>query len=191
MTAELARADDSVLLLIDMQPSFMRVIHGIDAVKQRCRFLLEVARVLEIPILATEQNQARMGGTDPDLLALLPEPPTDKFAFSCYGAPGLPERLAELGRRQVVLIGIETPICVTQTTLDLLHADYAPLLAVDAISGRGPLAHRIALDRLAYASATLAFSESIAYEWLGSAAHPKFRDVLALVKQYPFLEAPV
>jgi len=188
MAGEFARSDDSVLLLIDMQPSFMRVIHGIDAVKQRCLFLLEVAKVLEIPILATEQNQARMGSTDPDLLGLLPDLPVDKQAFSCWGAPGIPRRLSDLSRRQIVIIGIETPICVTQTALDLLHANHAPILAVDAIGGRGPEAHRIALNRLGQAGVTLAFSESIAYEWLKSADHPKFRDVLALVKKYPTLE---
>lgn len=190
MPAEFARAEDSALLLVDMQPSFMRVIRGVEAVKGRCAFLLEAARALGVPILATEQNRARMGGTDPDLLALLPDEPIDKMAFSCWGAPGMPRRIAELGRRQIVIVGIETPICITQTTIDLLHAHHAPILAVDAIGARGDDAHRIALERLARAGATLAWSESIVYEWMRTAEHPAFRDVLAVVKRHPAEVAP-
>ncbi|MCU0315147.1 MAG: isochorismatase family protein [Fimbriimonadaceae bacterium] len=175
---------DSVLVLVDMQPSFMANIYEIERVTARCKFLLEIAQLLEIPVLATEQYPERMKGTLPELAALLPKHPFAKMAFSCCGSEEFQKALRALGREQVILIGIETHICVTQTTLDLIEEDFLPYLVADAISARTREMHKIGLKRLQDSGALLAHSESVAYEWAVTAEHPKFKEMLAIVKRY-------
>jgi len=87
------------------------------------------------------------------------------------------------GRRQVVLCGIETHICINQTAHDLLHAGYTVGIPTDAVSARGKKNHKYALHRMANAGAVLTNSESVVYEWLYQSGTPEFKQVLALVKE--------
>ncbi len=177
------RAEDSVLVVVDIQPNFMTTVVEAERVVKQSRFLLEVARILDVPVLATEQNPARMGGTDARLLDLIPGSPLPKMAFSAYGAPGFADALTDSGRSQVVIVGVETHICVTQTALDVMNeVGLDAFVVADAVSGRGAEAHAIGLQRLADSGAFLPHSESVVYEWMGTAEHPRFRDVLAVVK---------
>lgn len=180
----LARADCCALLVIDLQPSFLKAIPDAERIVRRCRFLVEVAGALEVPILATEQNAARMGGTDASIRELLEPAPLDKMSFSCAGAPGFSDRFLTLGRRDVVLVGIETHICVNQTAHHLIEAGCRVFLPVDALGCRSEAAHTVGLRRMEVAGAVLTHTESLAYEWMGTAEHPRFRDVLEIVKRY-------
>lgn len=184
MSTARSRCDKSVLVVVDMQPSFLAPIVGGDAVLEGCRFLAKAASVLGVPIVATEQYPERMGGTESELAALVGGS-LGKTAFSACGAPGFAVRLGETGANQAVLCGIETPICVTQTALDLLDQGWEVFLATDAMGARSNAAHATALERMARAGAVLSQTESVVYEWMGSSDHPKFREVLALVKARP------
>jgi len=104
------------------------------------------------------------------------------MTFSCCGIEPFNASLA--GKKQVVLTGIETHICVNQTAHNLLDAGYDVIVCDDAVSARSINRHKVGLKRLRDAGMTLAHTESIAYEWAGSAEHPKFRDMLALVKNH-------
>ncbi|MGE0002721.1 MAG: isochorismatase family protein [Fimbriimonadaceae bacterium] len=185
MSQAQSRLGESVLIVVDMQPSFLAPIVGGGAVLEACRFLAKCAGELGVPVLATEQYPERMGGTDPELATLLDVQPMAKMAFSAWGAPGFPEALGATGARQAVLCGIETPICVTQTALDLLSQGWEVFLATDALGARSEPAHEAALRRLVGGGAVPSQAESVVYEWMGSASHPKFRDVLGLVKSRP------
>jgi nicotinamidase-related amidase len=179
-------ASRSVLIVVDMQPSFMKAVPGVDKVLERCKFLVQVARELQVPIVASEQNNTRMGGFEPSLLALLdPDSwPINKMSFSCCGSPEFLRALESTGRRQAVLCGIETHICVNQTALHLLQRGYEVVVAADAIASRGQAAHESAIERILQAGVAKADTESITYEWLGTADHPRFKNVLELVKRY-------
>ena len=179
----LADLNRSAIVVVDIQPTFLNPIWEASRVLERSSFLLRVARALDVPIVATEQNPGRMGGTHPSIERLLKEAPFPKMAFSCVGCPEFVSKLEECNRKQVVLIGIETHICVGQTALQLLERGYEVILAEDAVSARSEDRHRIGMSRIARAGATLAHSESVAYEWMRSADHPRFRDVLAIVKE--------
>lgn len=182
MKSVLADRNKSAVLAVDIQPSFLKAIVNAEQVVERSAFLLRCASILEIPILATDQYRSRMGGTDERIRHLLPTEPHDKLAFSCCGAPGLSEELNQLGVRQVALMGIETHICINQTAHDLLARGLDVIIAGDAVSSNSFEKHNLGLARLRDAGCTVAHTESIVYEWLRSADHPKFRDVLALVK---------
>ena len=186
MDRRLASLDRSVLLLIDLQPTFMRPMPDGPTVVRRARFLTEVATLLQVPILVTEQYPARMGGTDPGIAEVLPgaTKPIPKMTFSACGESAFMLQLDGTGRSQVILTGCETHICVAQTALDLIARGFQVILAADAITGRGEEARKSSLRRMASAGAIESHTESITYEWLHTAEHPKFKDILGLVKTY-------
>jgi len=180
----LARRSDSVVVLIDVQPTFMKPILGADRILRRCMFLLEMAKLLGVPILATEQNPSRMGGLDEGLANLLEVAPIGKMCFSSARSAEFNAALDGLRRKQAVLVGIETPICVNQTAHDLIDRGYEVLLAVDAIGARSAEMHEVALRRMGKIGAVESHTESIAYEWLESAEDSCFREALAIVKKF-------
>lgn len=174
-------ADDVLLVVVDIQPNFMAAIHEADRVTRRSRFLLEVARLLDVPTLATEQYPTRMGNLDPSLRSLVPSP-FPKMAFSCWGAPGFQDAMESAGKSCVVLVGIETHICVTLTALDLLNNGYHVFVCPDALSARSQEMHKLGMERMRDSGVVPSHTETLAYEWMGAAEHPRFKEILEQVK---------
>jgi nicotinamidase-related amidase len=184
MSTKLANLDQCVLVVVDIQTNFMKPILGMNQALARSKFLIECAHVLEVPMLATEQYPERMGGTHAEILDLLDENAFSKMRFSCCGAPGFMEALEATGKKQAILLGIETPICVNQTAHELIDLGYEVIVAEDTTGARSQEAQRNAIDRMRAAGAIIAHTESIVYEWMKGADHPKFRDVLKILKKY-------
>lgn len=172
--------EESVLLVIDIQAALLSSIHEIDRVVSRSAFLIKIAKLLDVPIVATVQNPSRMGAIEPTLASLLDEPHA-KMAFSACDA--VAEQLKE--RSQAILVGIETHICVSQTAHDLLDKGLTVAVCPDAVSARSLERHKLGMERIRDAGAIPAHTESIAYEWLRSADHPVFREALKIVKEHP------
>lgn len=185
MFARLAECESSVLAVVDVQPAFMKAIWQAERVLARTQLLLKIANALQVPALATEQNPTRMGGTDESVLSALFTPPMAKMAFSCAGCESFLEALQQGARKQVVLVGIETHICISQTALQLAESGFSVFVCEDAVSANSEEKHRIGLERLRCAGIAIAHTESIAYEWMRSAEHPAFREVLNIVKEGP------
>jgi len=148
----------------------------------RARFLIAVAVELGIPVLSTIQNPDRMGGVDPSLSEYLTNP-VGKMSFSCCGSPEFMKELQILGRKQIVVIGLETHICVGQTALDLQAMNYDVVVCPDAVSAGSLECHKIGMERIRDAGIVPVHTEAVAYEWLKSARHPCFKRVLELTKQ--------
>jgi nicotinamidase-related amidase len=106
----------------------------------------------------------------------------EKSCFACTGEAAFREALAASGRRQVVLAGMESHVCVLQTAMELLADGYAVFVAEDAACSRREANHRNAMARLAQAGAVVSNTESIVFEWLRDARHERFKQVSALVK---------
>lgn len=172
-----------VLLVVDVQPSFLKGIYEAERVLARTTFLARVAEAMGVPILATEQNPTRMGGTAPELIPYVGAP-FSKLEFSCVGCEDLASALEFTGRRQAVLIGIETHICVGQTAQDLLALGYEVAVCPDAVSAGSLEAHKLGMERMRDAGVVPVHTEAVAYEWLGTAEHFAFRQVLSIVKEY-------
>lgn len=178
----LTRAADSVLVVIDMQPNFLAAIDGKEEVLKRCIFLARCAAALGIPIFATEQYPSRMGHTEETLREAMPGAQVEgKMIFSAY--PALKPWLESQGRSQVVICGIETPICVNQTAHELKQNNIEVFVAEDAVGGRSALMHRNGLERMRAIGCEIAHGDSIVYEWMQTAGHPQFRDILRIVKE--------
>lgn len=181
----LARLDDSVVVVVDMQPTFLDGCWRSGEVLNRVKFLVEAANLVGVPVLVTEQYSERMGGTESSLAELIGEQPLDKMSFSCCGIESFNLAIGGLGGRQPILVGIETHICVNQTAHHLVsQVQNEVIVCVDAVTARSEERHRIGMERIRGLGVTPAHTESIVYEWLGSASNPQFKDALKLVKKY-------
>lgn len=176
------KPETSVLVLVDIQPALLKAIHESERVVARSRFLARLANLLEVPVLVTEQNPNRMGTTVEEL-APFGNQVFPKMSFSCCGSPEFLEALAATGRKQVVLVGIETQICVALTTLGLLDLGYEVVVCPDALSSRTVERHNMGIQTITDGGAEAAHSETVAYSWLFTAEHPRFRDALTIVKE--------
>lgn len=173
----------SLLLAVDFQTKLAPAIHEGEAALARAAMLLEVARQLGVPRLATEQYPQGLGPTHPDLLALLaPEEVMAKLHFSAAREAPFLEAVAATKRRQIVVMGMETHVCVLQTAMVLQEKGYRCVVVADAVGSRSAENKRLGLERMRAAGLSIVSSEMVAFEWLGRAATDDFRRVLPLIK---------
>lgn len=171
--------ESSLLLLIDFQTRLAPAVAGAAAAIANARRLAEGARLLGAEILVTEQNPEKLGATAPEL-AEFAAAPLSKMSFSALAAPGFPRDRLE--GRTIVVAGFETHVCVLQTVLDLLTEGRRTLVVADAVGSRDPANREAALRRLERRGAEIVTTEMALFEWLGSAEHPRFREISRLVK---------
>ncbi len=160
---------------------------GIDEserVQSRSLFLAKVAHQLGVPVIATEQNRDRMGETDPSFNPYISEPKVAKMSFSAVESPTFRETLRALGRRQIVLVGIETHICISLTALELVQQGFEVVVCPDAVGSRTMDRHKLGMERMRDGGVLPVHSEAVAYEWMATAAHSEFKSVLEHVKSH-------
>ncbi len=179
---ELMSADDTALLVIDVQEKLIRLIPDHARLVWNLRRLIDGAKLLNVPVLATEQYPQGLGPTTPELAAKLGVMP-GKLSFSCVGCSETVQQLTELARPKVLLVGIEAHVCVMQTALDLLSAGYRVYLAVDAIGARHEIDYTTALRRLEAQGASLVTTEMALFEWCRVAGTSQFKQLSALVRE--------
>lgn len=151
--------------------------------------VLRAAEILQIPVYATTQSVAKLGGTVAELEPLLKSAVCieDKTRFSMW-TPAVQRHFSQqqqqdTGKSEIVLVGIESHICITQTTLDLLAEGHTVYVLADGVSSCNPQEVPLALERLRTAGAVVTTSESWLYECMGDAAIPEFRDIAKVVKE--------
>jgi nicotinamidase-related amidase len=175
---------NTVLIIIDIQGKLAHLMFQKETLFANAEKIIQGAQVLEIPIIWTEQVPEKLGPTIPELAGLLAESvrPISKACFSCCDQPSFMAELAALDRRQVLLAGIETHICVYQTALDLLQAGYEVQVVADAVSSRTAENRQLGLQRMQAAGAILTSTEMALFELLRVAAGPKFKAINQIVK---------
>lgn len=173
-------ARGSHLLLIDYQARLMPAIHDGAAVVANGARLLQAARLLDVPRSFTEQNPDRLGRTVPELT---PEPCEAVLAKMSFDACADTALMTDIpAAHRIVVCGCEAHVCVLQTVLGLLEDGWAVALVADAVGSRLPANREAALARMARHGAEIVTTEMVLFEWLRSARHPRFREVLALVR---------
>ena len=181
----------TALLLIDIQEKLAAVMHDREKLVQGLLKLVAGVQALDIPILWVEQNPTRMGPTIAELHELLTPAyqPVAKMHFSCCGAPQCMDTLRALGRKQILIAGIETHVCVYQTACHLLAQAYQVQVVVDATASRKQLDVDIALRRLQFVASAyeqaippLTTVEAALFELMQTAEHPAFRDILTIIR---------
>jgi nicotinamidase-related amidase len=175
--------DDAVLVIIDVQGKLAELMHDKDQLWRNLQRLVRGVRVLGLPILWNEQVPEKLGPTIEPLRELLGDlQPMPKNSFSCCGNRAFLEALAKSGRKQALLAGIETHICVYQTAMGLLEHGYEVQVAADAVSSRFAHNRQIGLDRMRDAGATITSTEMALFEMLGKAEGPAFSEIVKIVK---------
>jgi nicotinamidase-related amidase len=175
--------NQSALLVVDIQQKLAPIVHGHEQVISNAEILLKTAVRLNVPVLISEQYPKGLGHTVSELTDLAPKGSVvEKTSFSCALEKPFATRLAALQRKQVVIAGMESHICVLQTALGLQDEGYVPFVVADATSSRRPESYAIALDRLRSAGVTVVTTEMVMFEWLGRAGTPEFKELSALIK---------
>lgn len=188
--AETARvrldAASAALVVIDIQEKLLPPIHERDRVVRNARLLLRLAAILEIPILATTQYARGLGPTVREISCLLPGSALvhDKLEFSCFGSEEFCDAAAQIpGRRQMLVCGMETHICVLQTTLAALDRGYNVHVISDAVGSRSEFNWRAGLDRMRMAGAVISTTEMAIYELLRASGGQAFKAMLPWLKE--------
>jgi nicotinamidase-related amidase len=182
---ELMGRGDTSLLVIDVQEKLLAAMADKEGIAWNVRRLLDGAKVLEVPVLGTEQYPQGLGPTAPELASRLGAVPS-KLAFSCGGCEEVVASLAALRERgvcKILLCGIETHVCVAQTAFDLMADGWRVYVAADAVGSRFEPDHRIALQRMDSAGATITTTEAALFEWCQAAGTPEFKQISRLARE--------
>ncbi len=179
---ELMSAEDTGLLVVDVQERLVPAIAGHATVVWNVRRLIDGAKILGLPIVATEQYPQGLGPTVPELAQRLEEIPA-KLTFSAGGCPQAFGPLRARGIRKVLVCGIEAHVCVQQTVLDLLADGWRVYVAVDAVGSRLEIDYQTALRRMDSSGATLTTVEAALFEWCQAAGTPQFKQISRLVRE--------
>ncbi len=174
----------TLVLLIDMQEKLMPAIAHREDIERMGSLLLRCADAMGVPVLVSEHYTKGLGKTVPSLVQALPEacPVVEKISFSCWGEPEIVRSVERAARRQIVLFGVETHICVLSTALELLAEGYDVVLVSDATGSRQDAHRDLAFDALRSAGGLVLPTESVAYQLLGKAGTELFKRVLPFFK---------
>lgn len=179
----LVSSSDTGLLVIDVQEKLFHMVARHDVVERDILFMLEVAGAVQLPVLATEQYPKGLGSTIASVANKVPGNRPDKVSFSCCGNPEVISFFQRGVRPKLILIGIETHVCVQQTALDLITQGFQVFIPVDAVSCRYPQDHHVALRRMENAGVVLTTVEALAFELVRAAGTPEFKAISKLVQE--------
>jgi nicotinamidase-related amidase len=173
----------SCLVVVDVQGKLAQLMYEKQVLFKNIQILIEAAKILNIPILWSQQCPDALGPTIPEIAQLITDSePIDKSSFSCCGAEQFNIRLNELKRQQILLCGIETHVCIYQTAIDLLRKGFSVDVVADAVSSRTPENKQIAINRMAAEGIKISCTEMALFKLLKTAGHPQFKQIAKLIK---------
>ena len=174
--------DTSALILIDYQTRLMPSIHESEEAIASALFLAKVAKALQIPILATEQNPDGLGSNDKRIKVFC-DHTLVKYSFN-GAADGLAADIKGINPliTQLVLAGCEAHVCLMQTALGLQALGYEVAVVPEACSSRRVQDKILAVDRMSQQKITMLGAEMLAFEWLKTSEHSQFKNILKLIK---------
>ncbi len=179
----LLSCERSVLVIIDVQERLAPTIHAQERVVHNIGILLQAARALSVPVLASEQYPKGLGPTVSAVKELLPPSSiVEKIHFSSSQEPDFLARLDSFGREQIVLTGMEAHICVLQTALGLRSMGRNVHLVADATASRTPDNAALGVERMRANGVGILSTEMVIFEWLQKAGTPVFKTLSALIK---------
>jgi nicotinamidase-related amidase len=176
--------DNAVLVVIDVQDKLCRAMDEKELRKLTGNILIlqDTARELGFPMVATEQYVKGLGDTLCILKDKLAEPPLEKMAFSCCGEPLFPDRLKALGRKQIIVTGMEAHVCVLQTVIELLDAGYHVHMVKDAVMSRRKENWKVGIEAAKAAGAVITSTEAALFQLLRVAGSDEFKKLSRLVR---------
>jgi len=181
--SRLLSSSEAILLIVDVQESFRKHIADFANMTRNISILVEASKILKFPVIVTEQYPQGLGTTVTEISACLGEyEHFEKSCFSCCQSTDFVAALANSGRKQVLVTGIEAHVCVNQTVHDLLAAGYTPHLITDAISSRLPKNKEVGIEKMLSSGAIISSVETALFEILVESGTENFKAVQRLVK---------
>ena len=181
----LCNVENSCLMIVDIQEKLSLVMPEkvINRLKSNADVLLTAADRLNVPVIVTMQYPKGLGDVENFVKDKLNEKSKcfEKTSFSCLGAEGLLEHLEKLNKKQIIMIGLESHICVLQSAIELTEKGYDVFVVSDAIASRKLTSYETSLTRLEQENIWLLNTESVLFEWLRNASHPEFKSLSKLI----------
>lgn len=176
-------AKDTVFVVVDIQERLAAVMGEREKVVSNTLHLIEIAKLLHIPMLLTEQYPKGLGRTVSEIKDALPlYEPIEKMAFGCCGEPAFLKSLAALGKKKVILAGMETHVCVLQTCLGLLNERYAAHVVSDAVCSRTRENYGTGIAFMRDAGAVITGTETVLFQLLEKAGTEEFKTISKKIK---------
>lgn len=177
------KRDNALLVIVDIQERLAVAMSEKDRVIINTLHLLDAAKRMDIPLLITEQYPKGLGPTVSEIKdSVQSYAPIEKITFSCCGEGFFTEAVEETGRKQIILVGMETHVCVLQTCIDLLQADYNVHVVADAICSRTDANYRTALELMRDAGAVITCTETVLFQLLVKAGTEEFKAISKRIK---------
>lgn len=175
--------NNTMLLLIDVQEKLLNVMHHKGILKENTLRLAQGLKVLDVPVVLSEQNPKGLGPTLPEIMELLPPvTPLEKKCFSCCQAAHIMDAVKTAGRPNILLAGIEMHVCVYQTCAELLEKGYRVEIVADAVSSRNEYNKHIGLKKCLALGAVVTCVETVLFELLGTAEHEHFKAISKIIR---------
>ena len=175
--------DQSILVVVDVQERLFPHIYENDILEHKINTLIKGCQSLQVPLVVTEQYTKGLGETIPSIKETTSGTKSiEKMAFSCCGEANFVMKVEEHYKENVILCGIESHVCVLQTSLDLLKSGHQPVVIADAVSSRNPYDKEIALRRMEMEGVRISTVESILFELCKVSGTDVFKEISKLVK---------
>ncbi len=175
--------NSAVLVIVDVQGKLATLMHEKDAFFDKVVKTIKCCQAMDIPIIWNEQLPDKLGATIDEIKEVLTDKnPLEKDTFSCCGNPDFMSKLKETGKDQVILVGMETHVCVYQTAVDLLNKDFDVHLVADAVSSRSLENKHIALGTMQKNGVNITSLEMAVFEMLQVAKGDEFKQVIKIIK---------
>ena len=180
----LLNVDESLVLIIDIQDKLLNAAFNKETLEKKACTVSKAASILNIPVIVTEQYPKGLGSTIEPLKNCLNKDTLyfEKTAFSALEDSLILKSIKEYNRKKIVIFGIETHICVSQTAEALINRGYEVSVIQDACGSRAETEYKAGLERMKANGAYILTAEIALFEWLKGAKHPNFKEVQALIK---------
>jgi len=177
------KASDCLFFVVDIQQKLAPAMtEGTVALANNVK-LLQAAIELDVPYLVSEQYPKGIGHTVDELASLIDKSfVVEKMTFSCLGEDHIRKVISQTGKKQIIVSGMETHVCVLQTVLDLLNAGYQVFVVADSVASRTNANKELGLGRMRQCGAQIVTTEMVLFEWLERAGTAEFKKVLPLIK---------
>jgi nicotinamidase-related amidase len=175
--------EHALAMVVDVQEKLFPHIHDFQQLEQNISILVNGFKLLNVPVIVTEQYKKGLGETIPSLARLVKEyPHSEKTSFSCCDDPGIMEEIEISSKRNIILAGIEAHVCLLQTAIDLKERGFRTIVVEDCIASRNPENKRIAITRLVQEGVLITSYESILFELCRYSGTEQFKAISKLVK---------
>tara|TARA_Y100001968_G_C19412792_1_gene747271 strand:- start:1311 stop:1892 length:582 start_codon:yes stop_codon:yes gene_type:complete len=174
---------DTILLIIDVQEKLLQGISEKSKIIANIVKLVKASKVLGVEIIYTEQNPDKLGNTIERVIIDENHSTYKKMSFNCLECNELLENLYTKNKKNIIICGVESHICVQQTCLDLTKKDFRAHIVVDAIGSRNLIDHKISIRRLELNNVDITTAESIIFELCRTADRKEFKEISSIIKE--------